>query len=351
MNRMTTRSLSPLADAKTTNWAVRWSSALGAGLCGVLIFLSNSTQAADKVKVAIVSRTVFYAPLWVAQQNKLFEVEGLQVEIEVFDSAERISDALKSGSVEIAISTPEGVIVDSLAGGPLRIVAGNAKKLPHFVIAKGAIKTPADLRGANFGVLSLNEGTTYLVREYARSAGLKPDEYRISQVGGAPTRWKLLKEGKIDAGLQPFPLSYEAEQAGFTNLGPISKIIPDWQFTSVNVNANWARANRNVVERFLHSLQRGSADMERDLQAAAAIVARELRTSPAFALRALEDTQQLEILSKDWSVSRTGLARVFDSLVETGQIARDSKFDVSKVVDESYHANIRPLPARDGRAF
>jgi len=51
---------------------------------------------------------------------------------------------------------------------------------------------------------------------------------RLSVVGESPTRWKLLKDGKIDVGLQPIPNSYEAEAADFTNLarndrgGPLS---------------------------------------------------------------------------------------------------------------------------------
>lgn len=308
-------------------------------------------QTVDHLKVALVSRTVFYAPLWVAHQKKLFEKENLKVELEIFDNAERISDALKAGSVQIAISTPEGAIIDSLKGGPLRIVGGNAKRLPHFVIAKPSVKKPEDLRGANFGVLSLNEGTSYLVREYAKSIGLKPDEYRISQVGGAPTRWKLLQEGKIDAGLQPFPLSYEAERAGFTNLGPISRMIPEWQFTSVNVNDNWARENRRVVERFLRALQRGSSEMERDIAGATAIVAHELRTSPELAKRALDDTQSLDILTKDWSISHNGLKVVFESLLQTGQVPQGTKFDLAKVIDESYLVNVRPLAVRDVGSF
>lgn len=213
------------------------------------VWATRITEEREKLKIAIVSRTVFYAPLWVARDLGLFEQRGIDVEIQVFDSSEKITESLKSGAVQIAISTPEGVIVDAYQNGPIRIIAGNAKRLPHFVIARQNYKTPDQLRGANFGVLSINEGTTYLVRQYAQSIGLKSDEYKVTQVGGAPTRWRLLQEGKIDAGLQPFPLSYEAEAKGFTNFGSIANVVPDWQFTSVNVHQDWARQNRSIVEK------------------------------------------------------------------------------------------------------
>lgn len=293
------------------------------------------------VRVAIVSRTVFYVPLWIAAQAGYFQNAGLRVEIEVFDNAEKIAEALRSGAVQIAISTPETVIVDAMKGGDLRIVAGNAERLPHFVIAKPDIKSPPQLKGAVFGVLSLNEGTTYLVHEYARSIGLREGEYKIEQVGGAPTRWKLLREGKIDAGLQPFPLSYEAEAAGFTNLGPLAKVVPEWQFTSVNVNRKWAEGNRPVVAAFLAALKQGTDTMRTNRALAVEIAARELRTTPELAGRALDDTGSLRILSQTLAPSETGLRTVLASLVATQQLPAGTAFEMSRFVDTSYLPSAR----------
>ncbi|GIK83181.1 MAG: ABC transporter substrate-binding protein [Alphaproteobacteria bacterium] len=313
-------------------------------VCSFVVAAASAAAAQDwvsgpalvPVKVAIVSRTVFYVPLWIAARAGLFRGAGLDVSIEVFDNAEKISDALRSGAVQIAISTPEGAILDALRGGNQRIVAGNAEKLPHFVIAKPSIATPEQLRGATFGVLSLNEGTTYLVHAYARSVGLREGDYQIKQVGGAPTRWRLLKEGVIDVGLQPFPLSYEAEAAGFNNLGPLSRVVPEWQFTSVNVDRRWAEANRATVGRFLRALAKGQGTMQSQPDLAIEIAAAELRTSPELARRALDDTRALRILSADLSPSREGLRMVFQSLIATNQLPHDAAFDMARFVDVSY---------------
>ena len=94
-------------------------------------------------------------------------------------------------------------------------------------------------------MLSLNEGTTYLVHRLAGAIGLKPGDYEVIAVGGAPTRWKLLQEGKIDAGLQPFPLSYEAEAAGFTNFGPIRSTSA----TTCSPASMWTRSGRRKIGR------------------------------------------------------------------------------------------------------
>ena len=118
---------------------------------------------ATQIEIAIVSRTVFYVPLWIANEHGFLEDEGIESSIEIYNNAEKISEDLLAHRVQISISTPESVIVNAYNGGTLRLIGGNARKLPHFIIARPDIRTLAQLRGARFGVLSLNEGTTNLV--------------------------------------------------------------------------------------------------------------------------------------------------------------------------------------------
>jgi len=324
----------------------RWFTALAATLI-LSTALSAVAATAAPLKIAIVSRTVFYVPVWIADRFGYFKAEGIEPTIDVYDNAEKINEDLRSGRVQIAISTPESVVVDAYRGGSLRLIAGNAGKLPHFIIAKPEIKTLADLRGARFGVLSMQEGTTYLVQHLAKVAGLRPDQYEILAVGGAPTRWRLLKEGKIDVGLQPFPLSYEAEAAGFNNLGPMLNYIPDYQFTSVNVEGRWAAQDGELVAAFLRALRAGQAYMAAHPSETAEIAAQELKTSVPMARRALEDTARLKILSEDLAVSEAGLAYVFESLQSAGLIAREQPFDFAKIVDQRYLVQSRVLQDRD----
>jgi ABC-type nitrate/sulfonate/bicarbonate transport system substrate-binding protein len=223
----------------------------------LFLLLISTGAMAEPLKVAIVSRTVFYVPLWIAQQQRYVDAT-----IEVYNNAEKINEDLRSGKVNIAVGTPEAVMIDAYKGGSLRIVGGNAERLPHFIIARPQIKQWADMRGVRVGVLSLNEGTTYLVHRMMSANGFKPGDYEVLAVGGAPARWKLLQEGKIDAGLQPFPLSYQAEAAGFTNFGPITQYVQNYLFTTINVDAQWAARNEQAVVAFLRGLRRGLENHE-----------------------------------------------------------------------------------------
>jgi len=297
----------------------------------LFLLLISTGAMAEPLKVAIVSRTVFYVPLWMAQQRRYVDAT-----IEVYNNAEKINEDLRSGKVNIAIGTPEAVMIDAYRGGSLRIVGGNAERLPHFIIARPGIKQWGEMRGARIGVLSLNEGTTYLVHRMMSANGFKPRDYEVLAVGGAPARWKLLQEGKIDACLQPFPLSYQAEAAGFTNFGPITQYVQNYLFTTINVDAQWAAQNEQAVVAFLRGLRRGLETMNKDRGAAVATAAKELNTTPALAERALDDTERLRILSQDLSVSQPALRGTFDTLVGVGLLPSDARFEPARMVDTRY---------------
>jgi ABC-type nitrate/sulfonate/bicarbonate transport system substrate-binding protein len=309
---------------------------LVAASIGAALATASPALAADVVKVANVSRTLFSLPLWVAQRRGFMTEEGLETTSTILNNAEKINAALRAGEMQIAMGTPEAVIIDAYKGGTLRLIAGNTRKLPHFIIARPHIRTLADLRGANFGILSEKEGSTYVVQDIAKAVGLTPSDYRMTVVGGAPTRWKLLQAGKIDVGLQPFPLSYIAEAAGYTNLGSVIKFVPEWQFTTINADLKWAAKNRGVVVRFLRGVQRGRDFMRTNPKETAEIAAAELKTTVALAARAMNDAEKLGILDPDLAFTEPGLRKVFATLQLAGDIAAAEKFEMARFADLSF---------------
>jgi NitT/TauT family transport system substrate-binding protein len=316
---------------------IAWSfAALAAAFAVDPSVASAQTPKMTPLNVGVISRTVFYVPVWAGRTKGLFAEQGLDVNISVLDNGEKANEDLKAGRLDVTIASTEGLIQDVEAGGPLRIVAGNAAKLPHFVIAQSRFKRFEDLKGATFGVLSFQEGTTFVLRQIAARHGLAQKDYVEKAVGGAPTRWRLLKEGKIDAGLQPFPLSYEAEAAGFTNMGPALDYIADWQFSTVNVNRDWAAANAATVERFLVGMLRATDWMyeHKDLAASVAVV--ELYTIQEYAMRAVEDTIRYGIMPRDLGVSAAGMRNVLDSMRDAGLLPAGKPAQPEKYVDASY---------------
>ena len=305
------------------------------------LLVPAAASAQTVLRVPVVSRTIFYLPAWTADRQGFFKQEGLDVKIEVYDTSEKIFHDLRAGTHQIGIASIESVLADSYSGGKLRIFAGIAKRPPHFVIAQPEIKTLADLKGKTIGVVSMHEGTTFFVADIAKAGGFKLDDVKVEAVGGSPTRARLLKERKIDMGLQPYPLSYEAEAQGFSNLGPIAKLVPDYQFVSVVADESWAGANRGALVAFLKALRRGTEYMFAHPDESAELGAAELRTSREFARRALEDTLTMDIMSRDLSLTDASLRRVFDTMQQAGVLARETPFEPARFVDESYLADSR----------
>jgi ABC-type nitrate/sulfonate/bicarbonate transport system substrate-binding protein len=293
-------------------------------------------RAADKVTVMTPSRVMFALPYWLAEQSGYFKDENIESVLAIEPNGKQITERLLSGAAQFSLVGPDAVLIDATRGGPLRIVAGGVKRPPLFLIAKPSIKSFADLRGANIGALSLTEGSSKLLIKMAKAEGLSPGDLTIHAVGGAPARQVMLKEGKIDAGMQPLPLNLEAEGWGFTNLGWAGKYEPDWQFTTVNANGDWASKNPRVATGFLRALYRGQQLIWSNPELAAKIAAEALKTDVALAKRSIAEAIRLDLLGPKFGWSEIGLARIYQNMQADGAIPADRALDLGKVTEARY---------------
>src|SRR5579872_1290193 len=110
-------------------------------LCAVVAMIAapHASRAQTQLNMALVSRTVFYLPAWIAEKQGFFKAGGIAVAMKVYDGSDQIFADLRAGSQQIAIASTESVIADAYKGGTVRIVAGNAQRPPHFIIAQPEI--------------------------------------------------------------------------------------------------------------------------------------------------------------------------------------------------------------------
>jgi ABC-type nitrate/sulfonate/bicarbonate transport system substrate-binding protein len=83
-----------------------------------------------------------------------------------------VTNALRDGAVDIALTAPEGTIADAVAGGPLRVVAGLIDRPPLSMIAIPRHRSFGDLRGGRIGTSSLTEGTRHVAERMLAAHGL-----------------------------------------------------------------------------------------------------------------------------------------------------------------------------------
>ena len=84
-------------------------SALALGICGLTGCQQNSTETTskekiDKITIAEVTHSVFYAPQYVAISNGYFKEENLDIEITTGQGADKVMTAVLAGQSDIGFA-------------------------------------------------------------------------------------------------------------------------------------------------------------------------------------------------------------------------------------------------------
>src|ERR1700747_3790618 len=77
-----------------------------------------------EITVGVVAPAYVNVPLWIAQERGFLERRGLAATERICGTTHGVTNALRDGEVDIALTAPEGSIADAVAGGPLRVGAG-----------------------------------------------------------------------------------------------------------------------------------------------------------------------------------------------------------------------------------
>ena len=267
----------------------------------------------DRIRFAAVSRNYFNMPLWVADHCGLFADEGLDVDVELYEPIDEVTQRLEDGRVDLAYGVTEHVILDREAGGHTVIVGGNVNKLPFSFIAGKDIRSFDDLRGRTVGVSSRKAGSSSLVMKLLAAHGLEyPRDYAIEEVGPILARWEKLQSGQIDAGLQGAPLNYIAIDEGYPTLAEPRDEFPDFQFTSLHVDSRWAEENADLMARFMRAFVRAHRRFFADRDAMVTIAKEETRIAEKYAIAAWEEYTAAEIFPTDGDVSSAGVQALID---------------------------------------
>lgn len=289
------------------------------------------------LQVAAVSRNYFNMPLWVAQACGFFEREQLSVDLNLLEGIDQVTEGLASGQFQIDLGVTENVILNRERGGRLAIVGGNVNRLPFSLISQPDIKQISDLRGKRIGVSSIEAGSSSLVMKLLAKYGLfYPNDYVLLPVGPILTRWAMLQSKEIEAGLQGVPMNYVALEAGYVNLGQPRDMFPDFQFTSINVDSDWAAGNQNTVVAFLRAYIRACRWLESNQKASREIAKNEANLSPNHADLAWQECIKGGVMPMDGRASLPSIQTLIDVSSQIRALPGRKKFDAGTYVDNTY---------------
>lgn len=190
---------------------------LGLGACG-------TQQKTDSIRIGTMP-TEDILPMWVAEQEGLFEKAGINAEIVVFDSAQSLSAALTAGEVDIAMTDTMRAVKLCESGTDLTlewITLGATPEQGRFGVltsADSGITSLADLANGTKGVgLAANTVPEYVFEQLCVQQDIDPASIPVSEVASLPDRYGLVAAGQLDAAALPASMLALGEASGMVLL-------------------------------------------------------------------------------------------------------------------------------------
>ena len=122
-------------------------------LCIAMVMVYTNFKKEDngltKIKLAEVTHSAFYAPLYIAIENGYFQSEGLEVELVLTPGADKVASAVLSGDTQIGFAGPESAlyVYEGENEDYLVTFAGLTKRDGQFIVSREKSFSWKDLEG------------------------------------------------------------------------------------------------------------------------------------------------------------------------------------------------------------
>jgi len=294
----------------------------------VLTILATPNFAtAEKVRLALPSRSMGYLPLFVALHRGFLKDENLDLELPAM-LPNIAHNALLSGEVEYH-GVADSALRLAAKGAPLKSIFFSARLPNYFLMAKPTIKSVSDLRGKMVAVSRFGGTTDLAARVALQANGLDPQkDVVLIMIGLGNTRNAALVAGSVDANIANPPDNSMLKQKGFRELLFLGDAIefPSNGFTTTERRLT---ENRDQVKRLLRAFYRGLLFSRDHPEESIKIVEREWKLDPAMARDSFQSI--MKAASRDGAASDLGLKvhikLIQDSDKSIGDVA------LSKIVD------------------
>jgi len=225
----------------------------------------NSGSKLEVIKLSEVTHSVFYAPMYIAQNKGYFADEGLEVQISNGNGSNNVMTAVISGQADIGLAGPETVIYNAVANnkdkpkvfGQLTACDGS------FLISRQNEVSwePSDVAGSTI-VAGRRGGMPAMTLQYGlHLAGLEAGTDYTLDLG---VDFGLVA-GAFEGGrgdyctmFEPTASAYESEEKGYivASVGELGGTVP---YTAFVANEKFLTDKALTSEKFLRAIYRGYA--------------------------------------------------------------------------------------------
>ena len=216
---------------------------------------------------------------YIAKDARLFEKNGLDVELVLLRGSGQTSQAMVAGSLFASSVALPAVMLANLNGADLVNVAHGIAVQSSKLMVKPEIRKIEDLKGKKIGISSLGSAGDLLFGYVLRKNGIDTNrEVFWLAVGNTGERLQALLNGAVDAADLTYPADAQAERRGFRPLLDARKEIV-YPTASVVTRRKTIREDRDTVMRVVRSYVEGIAYLKQNKTFAQKVLAKYFRTS------------------------------------------------------------------------
>jgi ABC-type nitrate/sulfonate/bicarbonate transport system substrate-binding protein len=284
----------------------------------------------DKVSYGIVSYNPFHWVAMVAQEKKLMEPYGIDLDLTITRTVPAAMTALASGSLDLATTSPGGAwdVQQKVPG--FKQVLEIVSKNPYSVVVQPEITSYADLRGTTVAGQSLTSGADIeVLRLLLEEHGLQyPRDYDILAIGSVAERQAALLANQVSAAAMIPPNSYELLDHGKQSLDDAWRhpFLRDVTTVTALARESWYKEKPDVARRFVQGYVAGTAWVydPRNRDEAIRILAEQTRMDPKYAERTYQQfVVEMQLLPANPRVDPTRLAQSYANLKRVGLVVPD----------------------------
>lgn len=287
-------------------------------LLSILIFPSLTPAAQiERVKLAIPTVAVMYAPIYFGLDQGIYSSEGLDLEIVSMRTDLAIA-ALGTGEIDY-IGHGGAALRAAAQGFPLKLVFALDHKAPFWLVARPEIENLHLLKGKKIGVSFPGDTPQLVLKRFLRQQGIDPDR-EVSYVAGqfSPTAFQSLLGGALDAAILAPPFNVLAEEKGLRVLSFLGAAVPD-ATTSNGIVASdrKIKSQPDQVRHMVRANLRALLAFRQKKDAAVDLLVSQFNISQRTAERVYGHA--LEILTPDGELSHEKLRTILNMMQETGK--------------------------------
>ena len=224
------------------------------------IFKKEDSSNITKIKLAEVTHSAFYAPLYVAIEEGYMEKEGIEVELLLTPGADKVAAAVLSGDVEIGFAGEESAIY-IYAGEEedyLVTFAGLTKRDGQFIISRDENFSWSDLEGKE--VLVGRQGGMPALNfiNALKNAGVDTSKVNLNY----SVEFAALS-GSFIGGVGDYVNLFEPnatllEREGYGHVvASIGELSGEMPYTAFYTKKTYLEENKDLLERFSKAINKG----------------------------------------------------------------------------------------------